>query len=158
MKNRLILEILAIGLVVTALLAVNVDDPIYSVISLACVFVITSLLYLVNGAYYAAIFQFVIGIGTLAILFVTAETLDETRFEKKPSKFPIGTIVAALILVVPVIFLTIPVIRIIPEPAGNLPYVLWDLRSIDVILQGIIMLVIAIGMIILLKNEREADR
>lgn len=157
MKNKLILEILIIGLIVTALLAINVDDPIYSVISLACVFIITSLLYLMNGAYYAAIFQFVIAIGTLAILFVTAETLDETRIEKKTSKFPIGTIVAALILAIPVIFFTIPVIRIIPEPAGNLPYILWNLRSVDVILQGIIMLVIAIGMIILLKREKEVD-
>ena len=151
----MIVEILAIGLLITALLAVNVKNPVYSVASLACVFILVAILYYLSGAYFAALFQFIIGIGTLAVLFVVAETLDGGHDKAEYTERPYGTIIAALLLSIPMFIFTIPVVRIIPEPAGGLPYALWDLRSLDVVLQGVVILIIALGMVIILRHEKE---
>jgi NADH:ubiquinone oxidoreductase subunit 6 (subunit J) len=151
--NRMIVEILALGLLIAAFLAVSLDDSIYSVISLGVVLIISSLLYLLNEAYFAAIFQFAVGIGTVAVLLVVSDTLDAHSSSKKKTKVPLGTLVAAILVSIPVLFFSIPVIRIIPEPTTTFAFDLWDFRSIDVMLQGIVILVLAIGMAIILKPE-----
>jgi NADH:ubiquinone oxidoreductase subunit 6 (subunit J) len=151
----LIVEFLAVGIILTAFLAINLDDSFYSVLSLGSVLIISSLLYLLNNAYFAAIFQFATGIGTLAVLLVLGETLDREGPHREKPEIPIGTIVAAILLSIPVLFFTIPVIQIIPEPTSGVPFNLWDLRSVDVLLQGVVILVLTIGMVILLKPEKE---
>jgi NADH:ubiquinone oxidoreductase subunit 6 (subunit J) len=150
-----IAELLALGLIITALLAVNLDDPVYSLMSLACVLLLSSLLYAENGAFFAAVFQSAAGIGTIAILLVISETLDEDMPQKRKRNRPVGTIVAAILLSIPVLYFTIPVVRVIPEPISGFPLAFWELRSVDVVLQGIVILVLATGMAILLKSERE---
>jgi NADH:ubiquinone oxidoreductase subunit 6 (subunit J) len=156
--NNMIVELLAIGLLITAFLAIDLDDSVYAIISLGFVLIISSLLYLLNEAYFAAIFQFAVGIGTIVVLLIVSETLDEQISRKKENKIPVGTIIAALLISVPVLFFTIPVIRIIPEPTTGFAYDLWDFRSIDVMLQGIVILVLAIGMVILLKSEKGGNQ
>ena len=151
----MIVEFLVVGIILSAFLAINLDDSFYSVLSLGSVLIIASLLYWLNNAYFAAIFQFAAGIGTLAVLLVLGETLDREGPHREKPEIPIGTIVAAILLSIPVLFLTIPVIQVIPEPTSGVPYSLWDLRSVDVVLQGIVILVLTIGMVILLKPEKE---
>lgn len=151
-------EILAVGLLITAFLAVNLDDSVYAVISLGLVLVISSSLYLFNGAYFGAIFQFAVGVGTVVILLIVSETLDEHVPRTRDRRLPIGTIVAALLVSIPVLFIAIPVIRIIPEPTTGFPYDLWDFRSVDVMLQGLVILMLAVGMVILLKSEKEVEQ
>ena len=73
----MILEVLSIGLLVSACLALFLDEVIYSVAALSGTFLFTALLYAVNGAVYAAIFQFAVGVGTLAILFLSGEMLSD---------------------------------------------------------------------------------
>ena len=153
----MILEFLAVGIIFAAILAINLDDPFYSILSLGGVLIISALLYLVNEAYYASIFQFATGIGTVAVLLVLGETLERGELHKEKKKRPIGTIIAAILLSIPVLFFTIPVIQIIPEPTTGVPFNLWDLRSVDVLLQGLVILVLAIGMIIILRHEKEDE-
>ena len=151
----MILEFLAVGIIFTAILAINLDDPFYSILSLGGVLIISALLYLINEAYFAAIFQFATGIGTIAVLLVLGETLDKGEQQKEKTKIPVGTIIAAILLSIPVLFFTIPVIQIIPEPTIGVPFNLWDLRSVDVLSQGVVILILAIGMIIILRHEKE---
>ena len=82
MIDTLALELLSIGLIVSACLALFLDDVVYSVAALAGTFLFTALLYYVNGAIYAAIFQFVVGVGTLAILFLSGEMLSDKSTKK----------------------------------------------------------------------------
>jgi NADH:ubiquinone oxidoreductase subunit 6 (subunit J) len=156
--NKMIVEVLAVGLLITAFLAIDLDDSIYAIISLGLVLILSSLLYLLNDAYFAALFQFAVGVGTIVVLLIVSETLDEQVPEKKESKKPVGTIIAAVLISIPVLFFTIPIIRIIPEPTTTFAFDLWDFRSIDVMLQGIVILVLAIGMIILLRSEKEGNQ
>jgi len=51
------------------------DEMVYSVAALAGTFFFTAILYILNGSAFAAIFQFVVGVGTLAILFLSGEML-----------------------------------------------------------------------------------
>ena len=82
----MILEVLSIGLIVTACLALFLDEAVYSVTALAGTFLFTALLYAMNGAIFVAIFQFAIGVGTLAVLFLSGEMLTNKPTKKTSSK------------------------------------------------------------------------
>ena len=64
----MIIELLAVALIITAFLAINLENSVYSVIALGCVLIFSSLLYFFKGAFFAALFQFAVGTGTIAIL------------------------------------------------------------------------------------------
>ncbi|MDX1813428.1 MAG: hypothetical protein R3319_01420, partial [Candidatus Bathyarchaeia archaeon] len=65
----MILEILSVGLIISACLAIFLDEAIYSVAALAGMFFLTALLYAFSDALFVAVFQFTVGAGTLAVLF-----------------------------------------------------------------------------------------
>ncbi len=52
----MIFEILAVGLIISAVLALFLDEVVYSVAALAGTFFFVALIYVLNGALYAAIF------------------------------------------------------------------------------------------------------
>ena len=87
-----VLEILSVGLLVSAVLALFLDEVVYSVAALAGTFLFTALIYGLSGSLFAAIFQFAVSIGTLAILFLSGEMLGD-----KPLKKASPTRIAALI-------------------------------------------------------------
>ena len=87
----MILEIVSIGLIVSACLALFLDEVVYSVAALAGTFLLTALLYVLNGAVFAAIFQFAVGVGTLSILFLSGEMLSDKPV-KKTSPQKMGTL------------------------------------------------------------------
>ena len=72
----MILEILSVGLIISACLALFLDEAVYSVAALAGTFLFTSLIYALDGGVFAAIFQFAVGVGTLSILFLSGEMLE----------------------------------------------------------------------------------
>ena len=71
-----LLELVSVVLVISACLAIFLDEAIYSVAALAATFVLTSVLFALSGAAYVAVFQFSVGIGTLSILFLSGEMLS----------------------------------------------------------------------------------
>jgi NADH:ubiquinone oxidoreductase subunit 6 (subunit J) len=77
----ILIELFAVGLLVSAVLALFLDEVVYSVTALAGTFLFTALIYALSGALYAGIFQFAVGVGTLAILFLSGEMLGD-----KPKK------------------------------------------------------------------------
>lgn len=103
----MILEVLSAGLVITACLAIFLDEAIYSVVALAGTFLFTALLYWESDAPLVAVFQFAVGAGTLAILFLSGEMLSEKPLKKTRMKNLLVVVVAGALLSLLPIFLSI---------------------------------------------------
>jgi len=151
------LEILSIGLIVSACLALFLDEVVYSVAALAGTFLFTALLYYVNGAIYAAIFQFVVGVGTLAILFLSGEMLSDKSTKKTSPKKLSGLISAGVVLSLPAIFLSISSSTGVYSNA-SFGESLWHLSGVDVILQALVILTVALGIAIILYERRNGGK
>lgn len=151
----MILELLAVGLVVSAFLAVYLDDAVYSVTSLAGTLILVAILYSLNDATFVAVFQLAIGVGTLAVLFLSSEMLSEKPSGKKPLKNAFLAIAVALLLPIPPIFLSVGTIPTNVSSEVLFPEALWDLRAIDVVLQGLVIMTVASGIAIVLYEKKE---
>jgi NADH:ubiquinone oxidoreductase subunit 6 (subunit J) len=152
----MILEILAVGLIVSACLALFLDEAVYSVAALAGTFMFIALIYVLNGAVYVAIFQFAVGIGTLAILFLSGEMLSD-KPKKKTSPKSLGTLIGAgVILSLPAIFISVSGS---PGQAIDVSFgdALWNIRGLDVVLQGLVILIVALGIAIVLFEKKRSS-
>jgi NADH:ubiquinone oxidoreductase subunit 6 (subunit J) len=152
----MILEILSAGLIISACLAIFLDEAVYSVAALAGTLFLTSLLYAFSDAIFVAIFQFAVGVGTLAVLFLSGEMLSEKP--TKTSQRNLLLIVAAGgLLSLPAIFLSISEI---PTALSEIPFgeALWDLRAVDVVLQGFVIMTVALGVVIVLHEKRKGGK
>jgi len=153
----MILEVLSIGLIVSAILALFLDEMVYSVAALSGTFFFTALLYVLNGAAFAGIFQFAVGIGTLAILFLSGEMLSD-KPAKKTSPTKIGVLIGAgVALSLPAFFLSISGSSGTVD-TSSFGDSLWNLRGIDVVLQALVILTVAIGIAIILYERRNGGK
>jgi len=153
----MILEMLSAGLVITACLAIFLDEAVYSVVALAGTFLFTSLLYALSGAVFVAVFQFAVGAGTLAVLFLSGEMLSERPLKKTQPKNLLTVVVAGALLSLPTIVLSIA------TPANEVSGVsfgeaLWTLRAGDVVLQGLVIMTVALGIAIVLYEKRNGGK
>jgi NADH:ubiquinone oxidoreductase subunit 6 (subunit J) len=157
MIDTLLLEFLSIGIIISACLALFLDEVVYSVAALSGTFLFTALLYYVNGAIYAAIFQFVVGIGTLAILFLSGEMLSDKSTKKTSPKKLSGLIGAGIVLSLPALFLSISSSTgaYLGTSFGN---ALWNLSGVDVILQALVILTVALGIAIILYEQKKGGK
>ena len=151
----MILELLAIGLVVSAFLAVHLDDAVYSVVSLAGTLILMAILYSLSDATFVAVFQLAIAVGTLAVLFLSSEMLSEKQDGQKSFKNVLLPLAAALLLSMPSIFISIGTVPAIVSSNISFPEALWNLRSTDVILQGLVIMTVALGIAIVLQEKKE---
>jgi NADH:ubiquinone oxidoreductase subunit 6 (subunit J) len=148
--------LLVIGLVVSAFLAVILDEAVYSVASLAITLMLVAILYSLNGASFAAVFQLGISVGTLAVLFLSCETLSEKTNQRKPLRKVLLATMAAVLLSVPSFLVSVG------APSSNIlsdvsfPEALWNLRAIDIVLQGLVIMTVALGIAIVLRVKKES--
>lgn len=152
----MILEALTVGLVVSACLAVFIDEAVYSVAALAGTFLFTSALYASSGAIFVAVFQFAVGVGTLAILFLSGEMLGG-KIENKPKpRNVIVVLVSGVLLSLPAAFLSFfGATSSVPSPSFG--ETLWNLRAVDVVLQGLVVLIVALGIGVVLFERNRKD-
>jgi NADH:ubiquinone oxidoreductase subunit 6 (subunit J) len=153
----MILEVLSAGLIISACLAIFLDEAVYSVAALAGTFFFTALLYVLNGAVFVAVFQFAVGVGTLAILFLSGEMLSEKPAKKTSFKNMLTVLVAGALLSLPAIFLSVS------GPTGlssevSFGKALWDLRAVDVVLQGLVIMTVALGIAIVLYEKKKGEK
>jgi NADH:ubiquinone oxidoreductase subunit 6 (subunit J) len=153
----MILEILSVGLIFSACLALFLHEAVYSVAALAGTFLFTALLYALNGAPYAAIFQFAVGIGTLAILFLSGEMLTEESPKKTSPKRRTLILAGSVVLSLLPIFLSVPSEEAVYSNA-TFGDALWDLNGFDVVLQALVILTIALGIAIILANKEKREK
>lgn len=150
----MILEVLSVGLIVSAVLALFLDEVQYAVAALAATFLFTALIYAVNGSIYGAVFQFAVGIGTLAILFLSGEMLSEKPL-KKSSPGKVGALIGGgVALSLPAVFLSVSGSPAASSDATTFGVALWDQRGLDVVLQAIVVLTIALGVFIVLYQKK----
>jgi NADH:ubiquinone oxidoreductase subunit 6 (subunit J) len=152
----MIFEILALGLIISAVLALFLDEVIYSVAALAGTFLFTALIYIENGALFAAIFQFAVGVGTLSILFLSGEMLGDKPTKKVSPQRTGALIGVGAVLSLPAIFLNVSGAT---GTNSGLDFgdALWNVRGLDVILQGIVILTVALGIAIVLYTKKTKD-
>jgi NADH:ubiquinone oxidoreductase subunit 6 (subunit J) len=151
---ELVIDILAVGLIVSAILALFLDEVVYSVAALAGTFLCTALIYVLSGATYAGIFQFAVSIGTLAILFLSGEMLGEKPTRKASPARTGGLIGAGVLLSLPAIFLSVSGTS---EVASDVQFgeALWSIRGVDVVLSAVVILTLALGIGIVLFERRK---
>jgi NADH:ubiquinone oxidoreductase subunit 6 (subunit J) len=150
----MIVEIVSGGLIISACLAIFFDEAVYSVAALAGTFMLTALLYALSGAYYVAIFQFAVGIGTLSILFLSGEMLSEKPITKTKLSSSVAVGVLGAVLALPAIFISVST----PSVAANAVSfgdALWNLDAVDVVLQGLVKLTVAMGVTIILYQRKK---
>ncbi|MGB9958915.1 MAG: NADH-quinone oxidoreductase subunit J [Candidatus Bathyarchaeales archaeon] len=150
----MIVELIAVGLVISACLAVYLDEAVYSVASLACMFVFAAGLYALNGATFAAVFQLAVGVGTLVVLFLAGEMLSEKPEGEKSLSKTFLAIAVALFLSLPSVFLSVSAPLADVSPGLPFAQTLWDLRAVDVVLQGLVILAVAMGIAIILYERK----
>ncbi|MEM3356658.1 MAG: NADH-quinone oxidoreductase subunit J, partial [Candidatus Bathyarchaeia archaeon] len=155
--HKMIVELLAVGLVISACLAVYLDEAVYSVSSLACMFALAAVLYALSGATFAAVFQLAVGAGTLLVLFLAGEILSEKPKGEKSLKNTFLIVIMALLLSLPPVFLSVS--TPLANVSSGLPFAqtLWDLRAVDVILQGLVIVTVAMGIAIILYERKEEE-
>jgi NADH:ubiquinone oxidoreductase subunit 6 (subunit J) len=153
----MIFEILAVGLLISAMLALFLDEVIYSVAALAGTFLFTSLIYALNGAPFAAIFQFVVGIGTLAILFLSGEMLGDKPAKKTSPNRLLALVGGGVVLSLPAVFLSVSGST---GTTSDLTFgdALWNTRGLDVVLQALVILTVALGIAIVLYEKRKGAK
>jgi len=153
----MILEVLSLGLVITACLAIFLDEAVYSVVALAGTFLFTSLLYALSGSVLVAVFQFAVGAGTLSVLFLSGEMLSERPLQKTKPKNLIAVIIVGALLSLPPIFLSIatPTTEVSGVSFGE---ALWTLRAGDVVLQGLVIMTVALGIAIILYEKKNGGK
>ena len=142
-------------MVVSAFLAVYLDDAVYSVASLASALMLVAILYSLNDAGFAAVFQLGISVGTLAVLFLSGETLSEKTNRRNPLRKAFLAIAAALLLSIPSIFLSVGTPSTTVSSGVSFPEALWNLRAVDIVLQGLVIVTVALGIAIVLKTRKE---
>jgi NADH:ubiquinone oxidoreductase subunit 6 (subunit J) len=152
----MILELLSAGLVISACLAIFLDEAVYSVAALAGTLFLTSMLYALSDAVFVAVFQFAVGAGTLAILFLSGEMLSEKPV-KVPHKTLLSLVAVGVLLSLPAIFLSVSSQTVVFSGV-SFEEALWDLRAVDVVLQGFVILTVALGIVIILHEKRKGGK
>jgi NADH:ubiquinone oxidoreductase subunit 6 (subunit J) len=157
-RSKTFLELIAIGLVISAFLAVVLDEAVYSVASLAITLVLVAILYSLNDAGFAAVFQLGIGVGTLAVLFLSGEALSEKSNQRKPLRKALLATIVAILLSVPSFLVSFGITLSNISADVSFPEALWNLRAIDVILQGLVIMTVALGIVIVVQTKKERNK
>jgi NADH:ubiquinone oxidoreductase subunit 6 (subunit J) len=153
----MILEILSAGLIISVCLAIFLDEAVYSVSALVGAFFFATLLYVFSGAIFVAIFQFAVGVGTLAVLFLSGEMLSEKPNKKTSLGKSLMVVAVGALLSFPAIFLSLSS----PATIGSdiqFEEALWNLRAVDVVLQGLVIMTVALGTAIILYEKKKGEK
>jgi NADH:ubiquinone oxidoreductase subunit 6 (subunit J) len=153
----MILEILSAGLIISVCLAIFLDEAVYSVSALVGAFFFATLLYVFSGAIFVAIFQFAVGVGTLAVLFLSGEMLSEKPNKKTSLGKSLIVVAVGALLSFPAIFLSLSN----PATIGSdiqFEEALWNLRAVDVVLQGLVIMTVALGTAIILYEKKKGEK
>jgi NADH:ubiquinone oxidoreductase subunit 6 (subunit J) len=151
----MILEVVSAGLIISACLAIFIEEAVYSVAALAGTFTLTALLYALNGAVYVAVFQFAVAVGTLSILFLSGEMLSERPTIKTKNSSIGGVVVLGVILSLPAFFLNVSSPNSISYPI-SFGDALWNYSAVDAVLQGLVVLTLALGIGVVLYEKKKS--
>jgi NADH:ubiquinone oxidoreductase subunit 6 (subunit J) len=154
-KKKMLLEAaLAVGMIVSAFFAIFFKETLASVLSLSSMLTLLSLLYFSLNSPFAAVFQLTLGIGTAAVFLLAGDMLTKKSDDKTSRKQIFLGVVASILLSIPVLLGTEVTGAFTRTVSLSLSNSLWELRSIDIIAQGLVVLTVALGVAFLLRKER----
>jgi len=148
----------AVALVVSAFLALHLENVAYAVISFGVMFTALSALYFSLGGPFAAVFQLVVAVGTIAVFFLAGEMLTPKRGTRQKSESKILGVVVAFGLAVPSVLLDFEASTSMKTHDLSFSSALWEFRALDVIGQGVVVLALALGVVMVLKERKKQAR
>jgi NADH:ubiquinone oxidoreductase subunit 6 (subunit J) len=143
-----------VGLVLSAFLAIYLDDAVYSVASLAIALMLVAILYSLNDAGLAAVFQLGISVGTLAVLFLSGETLTEKTDQRTSLRKAFLAVLVGALLSIPSLLISVGIPEASFSSEVTFSEALWNLRAIDIVLQGLVIMTVALGIAMVLERKR----
>lgn len=149
--------IFTVALIVSAFLALHLEETIHAVISFGVMFAILSAFYFNLGAPFAAVFQLAVAVGTIAVLFLAGEMFSPKRRTSQKLRKNILGVIAALMLSVPPIVLSLGSDTSMKPNVSSFSFALWGLRPLDVVAQGVVVLTLALGVVMVMKTTKEED-
>ena len=146
-----------------SILAVELRNLLYAILSLAVSSVVMAALFYLFGAFVASFFELIVIGGLITVLFVVTLSLTR-RVEEDKGRGEAGAVLglsiacAIIILLLTRVGLSGLLTRVGPEVTAGLKEVgelMWGVREVDVL--GIIFIILAgvIGVLTLFKGERE---
>lgn len=148
----------AVALVVSAFLALHLENVAYAVISFGVMFTALSALYFSLGGPFAAVFQLVVAVGTIAVFFLAGEMLAPKRGTRQKSGSKILGVIIAFGLAVPSVLLDFEASTSMKTHDLSFSSALWEFRALDVIGQGVVVLALALGVVMVLKERKNQAR
>ncbi len=146
-------------LILFAFLAVFLKDVLLSVLSLASVSALLSILFFQLGCPVAGVFELSVGAGLITVLVVLTISFIQTRREKGQERRILWVLVALAASAL-VFFLFQTATRLAypssipPAGWGEVGEVLWKLRSFDLVPQVLVVLSAVFGILTLLRREK----
>jgi NADH:ubiquinone oxidoreductase subunit 6 (subunit J) len=154
MHNMLLETVLVVGVVASAFFAMYLEETVYAVLSLTTMFIVLSALYFSLNAPFAAVFQLAIATGTIAVFFLAGEMLTKKTGATTSLKKKLLGLAASILLSIPCIIGTEQTKTFTRSTGFSISTALWELRAVDAIAQGLVILTVALGIVFLLKKER----
>lgn len=148
-------DALAVMLVVSAFLALHLENVTYAVVSFGVMFTVLSVLYFSLNAPFAAVFQLVVAVGTIAVFFLAGEMLTPKRRIPQRLWSKIVGVIIAVGLSVPSILLDFETNALMNLHDLSFASALWEFRALDVIAQGVVILILALGVVMILKERKK---
>jgi multisubunit Na+/H+ antiporter MnhB subunit len=116
--------------------------------------ILLAFIYFSLDAPFAAIFQLALGTGTAAIFLLAGDTLTKNNNEKTSTKTLLMALVASAFLCVPIIIANVTPQIFAQSVELELSVALWNLRAMDILAQGLVVLTAAIGVVLFLNEHR----
>jgi NADH:ubiquinone oxidoreductase subunit 6 (subunit J) len=148
-------DLFAIVLVISALLAIHFENVTHAIISFGIMFAVLSALYFSLNAQFAAVFQLMLAAGTIAVFFLAGEMLSSKKSKTQELRSKVLGAIVALGLSVPSFIFSIEKGMPVWSHELSFPSALWEYRALDVIAQGVVILMLAIGAIMVLKEQKK---
>lgn len=142
-----------------AVLAVFLKDVLLSVLSLATVSALLSILFFQLGCPVAGVFELSVGAGLITVLVVLTISFIQTRKEKRQERKILWALIALAASAL-VFFLFQTTTRLMlpstipPAGWGEVGEVLWKLRAFDLVPQVLVVLSAVFGILALLRREK----
>jgi len=144
----------AAALVISAFLALHLDETIYAIISFAVALTLLSGLYFLMNAPFAAVFQLMVAVGAVAVFFLASEMLSpKRRLPQKMRDKILGILIASILAAVPIL-VDLNIKAFSKSHSPSFASALWEYRALDVIAQSIVVLTLALGIVMVLKGRR----
>lgn len=154
------IQLLAVAIVLCALMAVRARELLTSAIWLAATSALVALMLYFLGAVYVAVIELSVGAGLVTVLFVLAISMAQERELTLAPAVPRGVAWALVVAAVALLLWFLLPSRVTPPALTEISFsdMLWQQRSLDVLLQVVLIFAGVVGILGLLQEGLQPER